>query len=703
MSSFTPHTPSAVPSSAPSPSPSTPSYLGPSSFKPFGNWVPRANLTFNDLSTFELQGSIITQQEEQSTISELESSLSRKEKEHQHVVDQVNALDAQLSEYKRRITDLELKCTSTEGHARELAIKNETLKEQVERRAKQNSDQNAELQAFSRFALENEAALKAQITKLEAEVAHTKNTYDNRVKALEKERSSLLEQVDGERRHKTRPSLPEAGDAVRLAMQGQIDKLQAQVDHYKEQATKLTRDLERASQQATTLTPAPHTVDQRLHDNEVVIHALRAEVQKYIDMEQTYREAVAVSNNLMARHESNEQLAEELRIARAKLARMDGLQDEAARAHAECEALRRERKQYTQRDEADKEEGHMVTLEGLRREIETLRKENQVLVFNQGELQVQLKRMEVEAGQDRAAVQSATQELEGARARVGELEEASKRAERRLNLALKERDGIKRILDSYSDDEGGQQLRDMRIAELERTLSDREAHAHTLEEEMAALRRTRTDTTGSAEIEAWKTKVTRLNQEVDELARDNAKLQQRVGRGDFDPSRTRILHLAATPSIIKEGLENERLKAEVAQLRAQLEGTSGAATSAQVQALQKQVHDLDTLNTRLKEVFKHKTHEFREAVHHLLGYKVEMLDKQYRLHSKYSSKPEDCLMFQAAPSSPTDKTPRFDLLETPFSRQFDEAIRTYLVRMNSLPAFLSHITIELFSNKTFQP
>jgi hypothetical protein len=55
--------------------------------------------------------------------------------------------------------------------------------------------------------------------------------------------------------------------------------------------------------------------------------------------------------------------------------------------------------------------------------------------------------------------------------------------------------------------------------------------------------------------------------------------------------------------------------------------------------------DADKRILRLKEVFKERISEFREAVHVLFGYRIDMSDQRCRLLSQYSSSPKDVLLF----------------------------------------------------------
>lgn len=63
--------------------------------------------------------------------------------------------------------------------------------------------------------------------------------------------------------------------------------------------------------------------------------------------------------------------------------------------------------------------------------------------------------------------------------------------------------------------------------------------------------------------------------------------------------------------------------------------------------LKERIKSHERQNQRLKEVFKTTSHEFREAVYTLLGYKVDGLpNKIYRLSSMYAEAPDDHLLFK---------------------------------------------------------
>jgi mitotic spindle assembly checkpoint protein MAD1 len=81
----------------------------------------------------------------------------------------------------------------------------------------------------------------------------------------------------------------------------------------------------------------------------------------------------------------------------------------------------------------------------------------------------------------------------------------------------------------------------------------------------------------------------------------------------------------------------------------------------------------------------------------LFGYKVDVLSngKQYKLRSIYAED-KDEILFQIGPQG------RLDLLATDFTLGLTKEIHTYLEQCNSIPAFLSNVTVELFNARTFQ-
>lgn len=115
----------------------------------------------------------------------------------------------------------------------------------------------------------------------------------------------------------------------------------------------------------------------------------------------------------------------------------------------------------------------------------------------------------------------------------------------------------------------------------------------------------------------------------------------------------------------------------------------------EMQALKEQLKTLDTQNQRLKEYFKSSMQEFRNVVYMLLGYKVDRSsNSQYKLTSMYAETPSDQLCFQLNPEG------TLNLLENQFSAALEDMVELHLRHQNSIPVFLSAITMDLFNNRT---
>ncbi|XP_014378691.1 mitotic spindle assembly checkpoint protein MAD1-like [Alligator sinensis] len=127
------------------------------------------------------------------------------------------------------------------------------------------------------------------------------------------------------------------------------------------------------------------------------------------------------------------------------------------------------------------------------------------------------------------------------------------------------------------------------------------------------------------------------------------------------------------------------------------EGVGSLHSPQEIAELKKQVESAELKNQRLKEVFQTKIQEFRKVCYTLTGYQIDITtENQYRLTSIYAEHQGDCLLFKASSSSGG----KMQLLETEFSRTVRELIDLHLLHQDSIPAFLSAVTLDLFSRQT---
>ena len=79
-------------------------------------------------------------------------------------------------------------------------------------------------------------------------------------------------------------------------------------------------------------------------------------------------------------------------------------------------------------------------------------------------------------------------------------------------------------------------------------------------------------------------------------------------------------------------------------------------------------------------------------VYLLTGYKIEVIQNQWRLHPMYADNEKDVILFQRTQQG------QLDLLETEFTLKLSKEVQI-LNKGNSIPAFLSHVIIDLFAKK----
>uniref|UniRef100_A0AAY4C4G2 Mitotic spindle assembly checkpoint protein MAD1 n=1 Tax=Denticeps clupeoides TaxID=299321 RepID=A0AAY4C4G2_9TELE len=317
-----------------------------------------------------------------------------------------------------------------------------------------------------------------------------------------------------------------------------------------------------------------------------------------------------------------------------------------------------------------------------------------------------------------------------------------RRLQKRVLLLTKERDGMRAILESYdselSSSEYSPQLT-RRLKEAEEVLqkvqnhnADLEAQVSKAQEEAGSfklqaqtmeleeLKKQQASvaegnlSSTAEEVRTLRLKVEELESERQRLEEQKNVLEMRLERhnlqGDYDPVKTKVLHFRINPtSVAKQQRveEVEQLREECQRLRDRLRaGTVATDDTAldippppEVLDLRKQIESAELRNQRLKEVFQMKIQEFRTVCYVLTGYQVDITtENQYRLTSVYAEHMEDSLLFKVRTGALGSGS--MQLLETEFSRSLKEMVELHLFHQNSIPAFLSAVTLDLFSRVT---
>ena len=69
--------------------------------------------------------------------------------------------------------------------------------------------------------------------------------------------------------------------------------------------------------------------------------------------------------------------------------------------------------------------------------------------------------------------------------------------------------------------------------------------------------------------------------------------------------------------------------------------------------------------------------------------------------SMFAEREDDALLFAWSPPKSPGARGTLELLETPYAARLDRKIFAYLTTCNSVPAFLSSVTLDLFEKQTF--
>ncbi|XP_070540190.1 mitotic spindle assembly checkpoint protein MAD1-like [Ptychodera flava] len=539
---------------------------------------------------------------------------------------------------------------------------------------------------------------------------------ENKIKQLKLD----VEQSKAELQHSMRRAVEAAG-------------WKGQVRQYQEQALA-------AEQVAKEL---KHQVLQ-LEEGAVVANAMKDSLGKLKELEKENRRLQEENKYFRETNENTTLLKERCKGMESKLNRAEQRMAEMSRLQIENEALQERLKKWETSDTDGT--GKPRSPYEFNRQIAELQQQNALLLANASSPAFE------QAYQATASKLSQTgQQLIELQEKHKQQEDLVKRLQRRCLLVTKERDSLRQVLNEYDSEvtttsSNSQYI--TRMQQAEETLQTANRHIERLEQDMKAAvedgsnarvaakqhelkigqlemqihalssaKESGATPASSRELQDLKDRIQHLEEENVKLAERNENLEaifeQRAIQGDFDPTKTKVVHFGMNPSAMArqkraEELNQLREECEILRNRVRELEESGASiggekmsekfaemSSKEVEDLKKELKSSEMRNQRLKEVFYKKIHAFREACYQLTGYKIDNpKENNYSLMSMYAESSEDVLMFQSTDAG------SFQLLETTFSSTLNEMIQQHLIRFDSIPSFLSSLTLELFSRQT---
>ncbi|XP_042777226.1 mitotic spindle assembly checkpoint protein MAD1 isoform X3 [Panthera leo] len=594
----------------------------------------------------------------------------------------------------------------------------ERMKEQLERhrRCRQSLDAAGQKLREKEDGLaaagETISTLKGKVSELQWSVMN----QEMQVKSLESEKQELQEQLALQRK-----KCQEANEKVQ--------ELQARQEARADQEQRI-RDLE----QKLSLQ----------EQDAAVVKNMKSELVRLPKMERELKQLREESACLREMRETNGLLREELEGLRRRLGRQEKMQESLAVLELEKEKLLAKLQSWERLEQTTGL--NIRTPEDLSRFIVDLQQRELALQDRNSVITSSARGLEKVRQQLQEEVRQASGQLLEERKRRETQEALARRLQKRVLLLTKERDGMRAILGSYDSEltpaEYSPQLT-RRMREAEDMVQKVHAHSSEMEAQLSQAleelggQKQRADmlevevkmlqcqTSASErgfpvsreEVSSLRLKIEELEGERSRLEEEKKTLEAQLERltlqGGYDQSKTKVLHMSMNPaSAAKQRLREDqaRLQEECERLRelvralerggpvpADLEAAAGLPSSKEVAELKKQVESAELRNQRLKEVFHTKIQEFRKVCYALTGYQIDVTtESQYRLTSMYAEHKADCLIFKATGPSGA----KMQLLETAFSRTVPELIELHLLRQDSIPAFLSALTLDLFSRQT---
>ncbi|XP_068555582.1 mitotic spindle assembly checkpoint protein MAD1 isoform X1 [Anas acuta] len=582
---------------------------------------------------------------------ELEKAANTNARNYEREADRNQELLTRIKQYQERETEAENKL-------KEQMEMNKSYKKSMETMSKKLQEKESKLAE----ANETITILKGKISELQRNIMN----QEMQMTSQDSQKQELMEQLDVQ--HK---KWQEANQ--------QIQTLQASQSLLAEYEQKI-KDLEQK-------------FSQQEHDA-VIVKNMKVELARFPKMERELRQLREENAYFREMKENNGLLKEEVEGLQRKLERYEKVQAQLVTVELENEKLLGKLKSW---EKLDQSTGlNIRTPDDLSRQIVALQQRELVLKEQNSTVTNSARTLEKARQQLQEEILQIQSQLLEEKKKREQHEALVRRLQKRVLLLTKERDGMRAILESYDSEltpsEHSPQLnRRMREAEemvqklhahnteLEAQLSqvleemgNHKQRAEMLEVEMKVLKSQECTAEQSTsitkeEINSLRLKIEELEAERSKLEEENRSLEMKLEKltlqGDYDPSKTKVLHFSMNPaSLAKQQRkeEQQQLQEECERLRelvrvlegggsihGNLEGVGSFQSPQEIAELKKQVESAELKNQRLKEVFQTKIQEFRKVCYTLTGYQIDITtENQYRLTSIYAEHQGDCLLFK---------------------------------------------------------
>ncbi|KFP21766.1 Mitotic spindle assembly checkpoint protein MAD1, partial [Egretta garzetta] len=486
---------------------------------------------------------------------ELEKAANTNARNYEREADRNQELLTRIKQYQERETEAENKL-------KEQMEMNKSYKKSMETMSKKLQEKESKLAE----ANETITVLKGKISELQWNIMN----QEMQMTSQDSQKQELMEQLDVQ--HK---KWQEASQ--------QIQTLQASQSLLAEYEQKI-KDLEQK-------------FSQQEHDA-LIVKNMKAELARFPKMERELRQLREENAYFREMKENNGLLKEEVEGLQRKLERYEKVQAQLVTVELENEKLLGKLKSW---EKLDQSTGlNIRTPDDLSRQIVALQQRELVLKEQNSTISNSARILEKARQQLQEEILRIQNQLLDEKKKREQHEALVRRLQKRVLLLTKERDGMRAILESYDSEltpsEHSPQLnRRMREAEemvqklhahnseLEAQLSqvleevgNHKQRAEMLEVEMKVLKSQECTADQSTiitkeEVDMLRLKIEELEAERSKLEEENRSLEMKLEKltlqGDYDPSRTKVLHFSMNPA----SLAKQQRKEEQQQLQEECE------------------------------------------------------------------------------------------------------------------------------------
>lgn len=203
--------------------------------------------------------------------------------------------------------------------------------------------------------------------------------------------------------------------------------------------------------------------------------------------------------------------------------------------------------------------------------------------------------------------------------------------------------------------------------------------------------------TNESEIKRLKTELATRKQATDTGVAE--------GEPDFDRKVTKVVHLTENP--LRDAITLYRAEQQNLCAKKRVRGSEDSENLISKQDADKLREEMDemreeyddlkrraVLGDRTKQVALKRIEEVRSAVYNLFGWSMKVNGTMYRLSSIYAESPDEVLHFCV------NEEGSMSLIDSDYAQKLNRELEQFVVRMNSFPALLAHITSENFEKTT---